>query len=299
MSKSAIEFNRWISIRDNSWPFQVFRKHTQELNALMWANEPATKYVYKKLKEDGAKMDDKASLHFNFAVQDGREVYDDLEDWSNSFNLFQNWTNLNGLMAITSNFETYIATIVSLAIESDPGILYKSPKSIDGVSLLKKGAGKFPFEDDILVSFTKGDWNSRNSAFLKYFDHVPLSISENISELEKIRKLRNKVAHSFGRDIERSRNKEVKDILPMERLTTSKFIKIRKLIWQCVTNIDEYLLTNHIGEYQAIKYYHSIAHELKGTPGNKAMVFKKKIGALGDLSGKIFCQGLVKYYDEI
>lgn len=299
MSKSEIEFERWVSIRDNSWPFQVFKKHTQELNMMMWANEPASKFVYQNLKNSGAIWDDKASKYFNFPVQNGREVYENLKDWSNSYNQFQNWTNLNGLMAITSNFETYLAAIVSLALESDPGVLFKSSKSIDGAFLLKHGGEKFPFEQEILTSFTKGDWNSRKNAFHVYFDFVPTVISNNIGELEKIRNLRNKIGHAFGRDIDESRNTEVKDILPMESLSNTKFIKIRKLIWQCVNDIDDYLLNNHIGEYQVVRFYHSIAHQLSGTLGIKTMALKKKIGTFGDLSGKKYCKGLIEYYDKL
>jgi len=299
LGKSTVEFNRWISIRDNSWPFQVFKKHIKELNRMMWANGPIKKYAYKKLKEDSAKWENKASDFFDFPVHDGREVFTDLKDWSNSYNHFLNWTNLNGLMAITSNFETYMSSVVSLAIESNPGVLYKSSKSIDGISLLKKGADKFPFEDEILMSFTKGDWNSRSSAFSKYFDYVPTVISSNISKLEKIRKLRNKIGHAFGRDIENSRINEVKETLPMEKLTTANFIKIRKLIWECVNEIDRYLLDNHIGEFQIVKYFHSIEPDLNGTQDNKAMIFKKKIGAFGDISGKTYCRGLLDYYYKL
>lgn len=299
MSKSNVEFDRWTSIRETSWPYQVFKKHTQELNKMMWSNEPLMKYVYKKLKEDGADWKDKASDHLEFPVQDGREIYDDLKDWSDSYNHFQNWTNLNGLMAITSNFETYISSVASLAIESDPGLLYKSSKSIDGITLIKKGADKFPFETEIITDLTKGDWNSRSSSFQKYFSHLPQSIANNIGELEKIRILRNKVGHAFGRDIEDSRINDVKETIPIENLKTERFVKIRRLIWQCVSEIDDFLLKNHIGEFQIVKYFHSIEPILKGTQDNKAMVFKKKIGAFGDLSGKKYCRGLVDYYYNI
>lgn len=299
MAKSNVKFQRWVSIRDSSWPYQVFKKHTQELNRMMWTNDSAAKYVYRNLKKEGAIWSDKSSKYFEFPVHDGREAFSDLKDWSNYYNQFQNWVNLNGIMALSSNFEVYLSAIVSLAIESDPGILYNSPKSIDGVLLLKKGAMKFPFEQEILTSFTKGDWNSRKNAFNNTFSYIPKTIEENIGEFEKLRILRNKVGHAFGRDINKARNTEVKNILPMEKLNAKKFINIRQLIWQSVTEIDEYLLKHHIGEYQVIRFYHKISPSLKGTQGNKAAVFKKKIGAFGDLSGKIFCQGLVKYYDAL
>ena len=296
MGRSNVEFNRWVSIRENSWPYQVFKKHTQELNRIMWSNEASVKFVYDQLKSKGAKWDDKSSIHFSFPVKEGREAFSNLKDWSKSYNHFENWTNLNVLMAITSNFETYISSIISLSIESDPGLIYKSSKSFDGMSFVKSGANKFPFETDIIASITKGDWNSRISAMDKYFSHVPKSFENNLSQLEKVRVLRNKVGHAFGRDIRESRINEVKETLPMEKLKTKKLVKIKKMVWQCVSELDRYLLDNHVGEFQILKYYHKIESELNGPPDNKAMLFKKRIGRFGDLSGKRYCRGLVGYY---
>ena len=301
MSKSAVTFNRWNSITKSTWSFQVFNKYNDELNNMTWAHAGASKSIYKNLGLMGAKWKDPASKYFEFDVPKGEEAFLDLQSWSNSFNNFHNWVNLNSLMAISSNLETYIATVVSLALESNPGILFDSPKSIDGVVLLKKGAKKSDFNQNIITSVTKGDWNSRVSAFKKTFGDTSSVVNFKIGDLEKIRNLRNKVGHAFGRDIDGSRNHEVKEILTIESLSDVKLKKYQKLIWSTAKSIDVYLLNNHIGEFQAISFYHRLFDSIRKDihQSEKAIILKKKLGRFGDIVGKEFCKGLVLYYEEI
>ncbi len=68
--------------------------------------------------------------------------FKNIKEWSNSFNELQNWMNLNALLAMMSNLETYMATVIPLAIESDIGVLYGVSKRIDGIELLKHGKQK-------------------------------------------------------------------------------------------------------------------------------------------------------------
>ncbi|MEP2772367.1 MAG: hypothetical protein ABJH05_09470 [Fulvivirga sp.] len=285
----------------STWPFQVFHKYNDELNEMLWANRAAIKQTYSNFKTNNAKWTDLASDHLIFDVPKGEEVFKNLKEWSESYNKFNNWTNLNALLALSSNFETYIATVVSLAIESDQGVLYGVTKSIDGVQLLKKGSTKNIFHEDVIESFTKGDWNSRKSAFSKTFGTVPTGLESEIGELEKIRNLRNKIGHAFGRDIEESRNHEVKSILNMDKLTDSQLKKKQYVIMRTVALIDHYLLENHIGEFQAIAFYHRIYPGLRQDihQSDRAIILKKQLGKFGDISGKEFCKGLVKYYEDI
>jgi hypothetical protein len=285
----------------STWTYQVYKKYNDELNQMLWSNVAASKSIYKQLGTNGAKWTNQASAHLEFTVPKGEESFTDLQHWSDVYNQFNNWTNLNALLAISSNMETFLSTIVSLALESDPGILFNSPKSIDGVVLLKNGATKSKIHEDIIIGITKGDWNSRVSTYRRVFITVPKVLEDNIGELEKIRNLRNKVGHAFGRDIEGSRNHEVKSINAMEKLTDYKLKKYQNLILSIVSQIDKHLLTNHIGEYQAIAYYHRI---YPGLPQNthqteRAKTLKKRLGQAGDLSAKEMCKGLVKYYEEL
>jgi hypothetical protein len=301
MSKSTRSFNRWTTVMKSTWTFQVFNKYNDELNELLWANLTTTRKTFKYLKENEAKLTDRAFIHFEFDVPKGEEVFRNVDEWSKSYNNFLNWTNLNGILALTSNFETYLSTVVSLALESDPGVLFSSSKSIDGIVLLKNGAKRNHFHDDVITSLTKGEWNSRLAPFKKTFGGAPQELVKNIGELDKLRKLRNKVGHAFGRDIDGSRNHEVKDILKMEKMTDKKFKKFQHLILSTVRGIDKFLLENHIGEYQAIAFYHRIYVGLRKDlhQSERAIILKKQLGKFGDTSGKMFCKELVKYYEEL
>lgn len=155
MSKSTRSFNRWTTVMKSTWTFQVFNKYNDELNELLWANLATTRKTFKCLKENEAKLTDRAYIHFEFDVPKGEEVFRNVDEWSKSYNNFLNWTNLNGILALTSNFETYLSTAVSLALESDPGVLFSSSKSIDGIVLLKNGAKRNHFHDDVITSLTK------------------------------------------------------------------------------------------------------------------------------------------------
>lgn len=301
MEGSKKQFNRWTTLMKSTWAFQVFNKYNDELNEMLWANLATTRLTYKQLSLNKATWNDSASDHLKFEVPNGEEVFKNLKEWSETYNQFENWINLNALLSISSNFEIYLSTIVSLAIESDPGVLFSSSKSIDGISLLKNGANKSKIEEDIIKAITKGDWNSRTSAFIRVFGSAPEVLKNNISELDKIRNIRNKVGHAFGRDIDESRNHEVKDILPIENLTPKKLKTCQYTILNVVKSIDAYLLNNHIGEFQAIAFYHRMFPGLRKDvhQNQRAVTLKKALGKFGDTSGKEFCKGLVSYYEAL
>ncbi|WP_200979243.1 hypothetical protein [Echinicola sp. 20G] len=301
MGKSTRHFDRWNTVMKSTWTYQVFHKYNDELNEMLWANKAAMKQTYSNFKTNGANWTDLASDHLIFDVPKGQEAFKDLKNWSDTYNSFSNWTNLNALLALSSNFETYLATVITLAIESDPGILFDSPNSIDGIVLLKNGAQKNMFHDSVIESITKGDWNARTSAYKKTFGMVPSGLESRVGDLDKIRNLRNKIGHAFGRDIEESRNHEVKETLAMESLSDEQFKKKQYTIMNAVRAIDQHLLDKHIGEYQTIAFYHRIYDGLRNDihQSERAVILKKQLGQFGDLSGKEFCKELVSYYEKI
>lgn len=301
MSRSTKTFDRWKSSRKSTWTFQVFQKHINELNQMVWANESASKLVYETLGKNNAQWTDKASQHLTFNVPQEEEAFNDLKDWSDSLNQFHKWNNLNSLMALSSSLETYLSTVIELALASDPGVLLDAEKSIDGIELLKNGGRKNIFLEEVIVNITKGDWNSRINSFEKYFGTIPRTLHNQIGKLEKIRVIRNNLGHAFGRDIKDSRNHEVKKTQPMENLSDTRLKTYQKTIWTSAKSIDKHLLKNHIGEYQAVAFYHRIYDELRHDvhPSERAMILKKRLGAFGDISGKEYCKGLINYYESI
>lgn len=302
MSKSTYQFNRWQPRGRTSWAWRVFKKHNIELLRMCAAFDASRKFTYKKLGESKANWQDKPSHHFEFSKPWVQDKFENLKEWSDSFNGFENWVNLNALVAISSAFETFIATIIPLALESDVGILFGTPRKIDGIEIIKYGKEKpFNFEK-IIESCTKGTWQSRLNAYEKSFVKVPKYLLNKISELDQIRISRNNIAHSFGRDIESSRDKRELTTLPIEKLSRDRLLKCQEVVWKSAQAIDVHLFNVHIGEYHALLFYHELYPFLDQTlhQSERAVSLKKAIGRYGEVSqGKEFCKGLVAYYEAL
>ena len=305
MPVSKVNFNRWLSREPTSWSFRVFQKYSGELSHMYIAHITSQAYVYHNLGKV-AKWEDPAVKHFNFSDKVHENTFQNLKQWSQAFNDFDNWINLNALMAISSNFETYLSKIIQLALESDTGTLFGVTKRIDGVEILKHSHFPFDFEDKI-ISCTKGEWGSRLNSIIKLFGTAPSILTDNISNLEKLRKLRNNVGHAFGREIEETRRHDSIEGSKIAKVKREKTIFYMKLIFGIAREIDKQLLVNHIGEYQTVFFYHNIRSSLSQGDtnkvrqlGNHGTILKKQLGRYGAAkAGKQFCRELIEYYEAL
>lgn len=302
MAKSTYQFDRWKPRNRFSWAWRVFKKHNTELLRMYTCFDNSKKYTYQNLGKASSGWKDLPTKHFSFSKRWEYEQFKDLKDWSSAYNELENWINLNALVAISSSLETYMATIIPMAIESDVGVLYGTPRRIDGIEIVKHGGDKpFNFED-VVISCTKGSWQSRLNSYEKLFGKVPKYLLGQISDLEKIRVLRNDVAHAFGRDIEASRKKGMLTTEAAHRLSRDRTIKLQGTVWKAAKAIDAHLHNFHIGEYQSLLFYHDLYPTLNHMvhPSIRAMDLKKAIGRHGDIpAGKEFCKGLVAYYEGL
>src|SRR6266480_1791254 len=123
MKRSSVGFQRWKARERSTWPFQVFQLYGRELDQLLWTQKSAHAFTYKQLNATGADWGDLPSKHFKFPSMEEGELYKDLKAWSDAYNQFDNWNNLNALIALSSNLETYMASVITLALDSDPGLL--------------------------------------------------------------------------------------------------------------------------------------------------------------------------------
>lgn len=296
------QFDRWHPRWSSSWAWRVFKKHNVELLRMFTAFDNSKAFTYKELRKNGADWKDSPTQYFTFSRVWETEQFSSLKDWSKAFNQLENWVNLNALVAVYSCLETYLATVVPLALESDIGVLFGTPRRIDGIEILKHGRNK-PFDFEAIVeSCTKGTWQSRLNAYERAFGMVPGYALANISELEKMRSIRNNVAHAFGRDIEESRRIGEVTTLPISRLKRERFLKLQEVAWKVSKAIDDHLQNSHIGEYQALRFYHELYPTLNHDchPSIRAMNLKKAIGKHGDVpAGKDFCKELVAYYEGL
>lgn len=284
----------------HSLPYMLFKQYNEELSDYIWANDAASKYVYKWLGKHGANMTDQARKHFTFP----RHVWNftTVKEWSDSFNDTQNWIYLNAVMAMSANLETFIDAIVALAIESDPGVLLKSPKSIDGTILLKQNKQLRDVYQERASLCTHGTWTARIKAFNELFGGHPPILDTKLSMLEAIRKMRNNIGHAFGRDIEDSRNFKRRTKLPQERISLQRMKNMLDCVFTVATEVDTYLMDNHIGEYQTILALHEEYPNL-----NKFLSVKEKARAFRHNFNKdrVMCVSkensiaLIEYYKSI
>ena len=308
---STIEFDRWNPKNKFSFPYSSYVAYGSELRKMYRTMLSAHKYTYKSLKDDRkAEWKDNPNMFFEFSseVKKTNAFFCDLKEWSEAYNALENWNNLNALVAINANFETYMVKIIKLSLESDVGVLYGMSQELDGIKAIKHG-NKFDFSKEV-TSCTKGDWSSRIKYIKKYFGEVPTVLESNIDKLEKIRNLRNNVSHSFGRKIDDAQKIHDLTKLSIDKLNSDKLLEYWALIDDCVRDLDKQLFKKHIGEYQLLFLYHSAAEEITNkinskvlSTGNKAREFRKIYGRADkngiNTLGQKFCKGLITYYDSI
>lgn len=299
MARSEIIFDRWDHTQSTTWPFQVYKKYNEELSNFIWANDPVHGYVISTLSSSGAEFTDSPLKYFKFSKPNHN--FQDIKAWSSSNKQLNKWLLLNSIMALSSNFETYLSSVISLSIESDPGILLGASKSIDGTILLKKQPLSKQVYENKIESCTKGTWGTRLAGFRNLFGTAPQIMIDEIGSLDKIRNIRNNVGHAFGRDIKEAHNFVVNKIRPMETIGLDRVIKYLKITYDVAKSIDSYLLNNHIGEFQTILAYHDLYQRLDKNIHitNRANSFKKHYGPIDSLVGKKFCKGLACYYESI
>src|SRR5690606_4525755 len=120
MSKSNYKFERWIPQSQSSWAWRVFKKHNNELLRMLITFDNSHKFTYSNLKEKGANFGSEVISYFDSSLKLKGHMNDtkfkNIKEWSNPFNELQNWMNLNALLAMMSNLETYMATVIPLAI---------------------------------------------------------------------------------------------------------------------------------------------------------------------------------------
>lgn len=136
---------------------------------------------------------------------------------------------------------------------SDPLTRFGASRTLDGVILLKKGI-EIDFEEH-LRSVTSGEWSARAEAFRRLFGAVPKALSDGISDLEAMRRLRNQYAHGFGRSLNVPSPSELA-YGPAERLSKRTFLRYLGIISKVAAGIDRILLTSAIGNFELLHFYH-------------------------------------------
>lgn len=295
---------RWNSPFPHTIAFVLFKEHFTELNNVYWAHVPAASTIEKKALEALKAEDADPKRYFLIPDKDDRRMAQTYGQWKSFYREFSNYTRLNMLMLLSSCFETYLRTIVSLSLESKPGIIIKAPNAVDGWFLFRKnsdygnyGSKDYQFLEEIGF-ICQGDWNSRANAYIKYFGKIPLSTTE-IYELDDLRQKRNLVGHYFGREKQKYEAPLFFEPSPVQRISHDKLIKYFNVVYEAVIKIDKHLHQDYIGSYDVMKYFyvHSVKQDtIDNSAGDQAKELQKLLGSLGFLPvGAEYYRNIITY----
>lgn len=295
---------RWNSPFNKTIAYTLFIKHFTELNDIYWAHVPAASTIESKAKQALCPTSADPKTFFLIHDEDDRRLAPSFEIWKSHYRDFSNYTRLNMLMLLSSCFETYLRTIVSLAIESKPGCIIGCPDAVDGVFLLQSrpnygnlGSDEYEFSD-VITSICKGDWYSRSSNYAHYFTAFPIS-ELDLKQLDELRHKRNLVGHYFGRGKQQYHAPLSFASKPVERLSHEKLLSYFRLIFRTVKTIDQHLHRNFIGSYDVCKFYYQCLQngDISGkTAGERAKELQKKLGAAGAFTpGNEYYRNLITY----
>jgi hypothetical protein len=197
-------------------------------------------------------------------------------------------------VAITGYLEVYLKTVTRLALESDPGTVVGVKHGIDGVVALKNKP-KYNFADDV-IPCVRGTWDKRIAHYSRLFGTVPQILVSNIGELERLRIIRNGVTHSFGRATDDYDSLFDTKPKPFKNVSEDRLKATLNLVDQIALAVDDHLGIEHIGDYEALYFYHQW-DKVYSRNRTEARALAQRIGALHGRGKNIrYYQGLITYY---
>lgn len=293
---------RWESPFPYSLAFNLFKQHFEEINRSYWAFVPVANTIKSLAKKNFT--DDNADPKEFFLIPDeeDRRIASTYGEWKNDFSEYTNYSRLNIIMLLSSCFETYLRTVVSLSFESKPGVIINCKDAVDGAALLKKDIMYGDINDksyrfsEVIEEICRGEWSNRFCAFQKYFGVLPQELLDLTKDLDELRVTRNNLGHYFGR--KKNEYSAPIDFAPIEtiRISHDRILKYFKLVYSAAKMIDWYLHKNIIGSYDVIKrYFYSLSNGVILTDPTHSFSYQlRKLMGSHELKtvGK-------KYYDEL
>lgn len=229
------------------------------------------------------------------------------------------WRRLLSLVMLAGSFDRYMFSVCSIAIASDPVLSPGFPKVVDG-ALIKKLQVSLPRRD--IRGLTVGDWNQRVALYKSLFSEIPNDLNSALSDLDYLRRSRNRVAHALGVDDGYDEQAQVTaepilDIvlgstnpaqLKNVQISEDRLIKLTGTLQRTVDAVDKHLMSQFIGSYEVIDLYLEWTankqkfEERAGivldnySKHNKTMRFRKVLGQLfGTTPGTEYVANLEDY----
>ena len=278
---------RWKSPFPYTLAFNLFKQHIEEINRSYWAFVPTANTIKTLAKKNLVNDDADPKRFFLIPDEEDRRIAPTYGEWKNDFSEYINYSRLNIIMMLSSCFETYLRTVVSLAFESKPGVIIDCKDAVDGAELLKKDITYGDVMDksyrftDAIDEVCRGEWNKRFSSFQKYFGVLPTELHALSKDLDELRLTRNNIEHYLGR--KKNEYEAPIDFEPVEtiKVAHNRILRYFKIIYLAAKLVDDYLQKNIIGSYDIIKRYFiaiSRGEIIKDKINSDAYLLKKMVG---------------------
>jgi len=242
-------FERYDLFERRSLAHRLFKRHHTHFNNIYWSQRTSFKNIF-SLTKGYERTDPVTSL---FKV-DGSEVRNNctLGDWGKWYSEFDRWSRMAYIIGLTGYLETYIAQASTAALESSPSLILGGGPKIDGATFLKHNHQYNLYSHS--ESLTRGDWQARASAYGRYFGSCPFL--DYISDLEWLRKRRNDVGHTFGRDIKSMQFAQGWEVKKLANISDKEIMNTLNVIESVANAIERHIAKEYIGQYEIIKVYH-------------------------------------------
>lgn len=287
-----MNFSRNKGFLGTTWAFSALVKHHTEINNMYWAFVPAWSFTHHMARNN---LNGTPQALFAAAGPDVHRLDHSMPQFIRNSKLLANWVRLSALLSALSYFEIYMKKVITLSLMSDPAVRLGKSGAIEGLTWIKSG-----LQDDLdnfVTPCLKGEWGSRISAYKRLFVVAPASLEAEIDKLDAMRNLRNKVGHSYGRNLKIEILETA--IAPMESFSEERLKEFLELIFNLAREIDDHLLSSHIGCFEEALFFHEFRAKLKGIQRLDEGKFLRKALAReldGRCPGSIYCKELVSFY---
>lgn len=252
-------FDRWNPSHPYSLAMMRFRQDFTTLNDYYWGTAASISAVLGKLnhltnENDFRKELGLLSARFEKPLGHATGVFAEQVKKS------EKWHRRAVIVMLASAFEQYMTTVTTLAVTSNP-TLSRELHLLDGVALLKHDIQIVKHD---VVDVNKGTWSTRYSAFKRLFGANRV-LEQNIGELDRMRRDRNAIAHSFGVEPPTTGlSPHAMLILGARRTSTElgevavsekRLVKLFDEVHRSAEAVDRQLMREQIGSYEPAALY--------------------------------------------
>ncbi len=257
-----MEYDRSRSFHATSLALWQYNKDLKDLNDFYWSSRFSLDISARQAKAHPGASGPQLLSALATTSAAATHVGHTPEELAQRHKTADRWVRLSALVLASSAFERYLITVVSAAVESDPLLAPGWPKLVDGLALRRHGLA---VAERNLEGTVKGDWPRRVASYNELFGYLPAELVGAVSDLERLRKMRNAVAHEFGGDNKPSVMPSSALLLSIRRhvrpgshrvsISETGLVAALRTFDKVANGIDKHLLGQHIGGYELAAIY--------------------------------------------